>query len=196
MGIFIGILDTYLAQREYANMKYGKQLKNFVITGVVKHDGKININENIKNSSHVYCFEYVYDKSYHEFMKRDIICYENCAILNLMNLDDLCVSLKSCMIGLLIEFPTIASIKLNNIYDDFFHIYLQLRVMLCDDVIKIIFKDIINPLIYKYYRDSYGKKILKLPKPTDISQQYVINKRMMLFDNCFKTWFDNYLFMK
>lgn len=115
---------------------------------------------------------------------------ELCELITLRNLRG---QTHCYAIGLLIKVPTLDTIKQNDNYKILLSLYHILNVILCYDVVNMIFKKGIYMLTYQYYKNEYYKMIVQQPHPSEDCKQYTVNKRIETFDCCFKLWFDQHV---
>lgn len=209
MGLFIGTSKRYLADNIIINKTFGDKLKLLRSFAITISDTKINFPsfrchtsnvidhnfynilyaENDYHVSHHYNFEYTDDDDFIKIINNKLL-YETCELLALVDFHE---PNNAYAVGLLIELPNLTNVKKKYRCDTLLSLYMNLKYVLCDDVIIMIFKKCIYFSIYGYYSDVYCNMIVQQPYPTEDCKQLTINRRIKIFDNCFKLWFDQHV---
>src|SRR5579863_1031298 len=110
MGLFIGTYKIYIPTDMNMNVAFSNKLDKIKTTQACGSDTFFCKIMCAQNASCDYCFEYICDENYNKFMLA-CVNYDDLRLLDLFYYDDECHT-KFC-VGLLIELPTLTSIKLN-----------------------------------------------------------------------------------
>lgn len=131
-----------------------------------------------------YHFEYTFDNDMINFVENKLQ-YNSGELVSLIDTRD---PHDYCVIGMMIELPTLDAIKQHCNYDILLTLYVLFKVILCDDVIKIIFKNSIYLLTYQHYKHEYCEIVYQQSQSF-----YTVKKKIKIFDCLFKLWLDKHI---